>query len=220
MPPATPARQWRVVSAWVSPPGFVPPETFAGWHGSVWNLGLALAGRGRVAVEDGIQTERRVQAGRAHCFQGRSTPAIGRGPGGGPDNFAGTQPVVLTTISRQTNFPAIWGSWIDFGKLSTVRIEIPGEPAGLVLDLVKVDTDDGPPNPFLPATAPATSTISVSIPFRRTQRGWTLSSHCKNLAPSSLPSNRRRRRIGANSNRRQMYPTTRTSKTNRLNEWP
>ena len=131
-------------------PGIMPRETFAGWHGSVWNMGSLWPGEAAWRLKMEFKRSAGFKPEEVITFKGVPIPQLGVSQAVDLTNFAGTQPVVLKTISRQTNLPPMWGSWLDYGKLSTVRIEIPGKPAGLVLDLVKADTDDGPPNPFLP----------------------------------------------------------------------
>jgi hypothetical protein len=131
-------------------PGIMPRETFDGWRGSAWNMGSLWPGEAAWRLKMEFKRSAGFKPEEVITFKGVPLPPLGVAQAVDLTNFAGTQTVVLTTISRQADLPAMWGSWSDFGKLSTVRIEIPAEPAGQVLDLVEVDTDDGPPNPFLP----------------------------------------------------------------------
>jgi hypothetical protein len=130
--------------------GIPKPSGFAGWHGSIGYVVSALwpgedAWRLKLTLKRGAGFEPQ----EVVSFKNVSLPPRGTTNTVSITNFAGAQPVVLGSISHQNNLSGL-GSWIDFEKVSGVRVELPGEPEGIVLDLVEADTDAGPVNPFLP----------------------------------------------------------------------
>jgi hypothetical protein len=130
--------------------GIPKPSGFAGWHGSVSYVHGALwpgedAWRLKLTLKRGAGFEPQ----EVVSFKNVPLPPRGTTNTVSMTNFAGAQPVVLRSISHQNNLSGL-GSWVDLEKVSCVRLELPGEPEGLVLDLVEADTDAGDVNPFLP----------------------------------------------------------------------
>jgi hypothetical protein len=141
--------------------GIPKPPGFAGWHGSIAHVGGALwpgelAWRAKLTLKRGAGFEPQ----EVVSFKNVSLPSRGVSNTVSVTNFAGPQLVVLRSISHQNNLPEI-ASYIDFDKISGVRVELPGEPEGFVLDLVEADTDAGPVNPFLPGDRPRDGTRGI-----------------------------------------------------------